>query len=51
MSGKKLIPELVKKARREELGEVAKHGVYKKVPLEECWKKKHGTRPNRNPLG
>merc|ERR1711888_573137 len=38
LSGKPLIPELVKKARLEELGEIAKHKVYEKVPLDECWK-------------
>ena len=38
LSGKPLIPELVEKARLEELGEIAKHGVYEKVPLDECWK-------------
>ena len=37
-SGKPLIPELVDKARLEELGEIAKHGVYENVPLDECWK-------------
>ena len=38
LSGKPLIPELVKKARLEELGELAKHKVYEEVPLDECWK-------------
>merc|ERR1711888_502578 len=38
LSGKPLIPELVEKARLEELGEIAKHDVYEKVPLDECWK-------------
>ena len=30
LSGKPLIPELVNKARLEEMGEIAKHGVYEK---------------------
>ena len=38
LSGKPLITELVNKARLEEMGEIAKHGVYEKVPLSECWK-------------
>ena len=38
LSGRKLIPELVKKARLEELGEIAKHRVYEKVAIEGCWK-------------
>ena len=38
LSGKPLIPELVEKARLEELGEIAKHGVYEKVPIDDCWK-------------
>ena len=38
LSGKSPNPELVEKARLEELGEIAKHGVYEKVPLDECWK-------------
>ena len=38
LSGKPLIPELVNKARLEEMGEIAKHGVYEKVPVSECWK-------------
>ena len=38
LSGKSLIPEMVQKARLEELGEIAKHGVYERVPLDECWK-------------
>ena len=36
LSGKPLIPALVEKARLEELGEIAKHGVYEKVKVEEC---------------
>ena len=37
MSGKELPEEGVRKARQEELGELKKHGVYRKVPLKECW--------------
>ena len=33
MSGKRLEPELVRKARMEEMEEFRKHGVYVKVPL------------------
>ena len=36
VSGEKLDPELVRKARAEEMKEFAKHKVYRKVPLEEC---------------
>ncbi len=38
LSGKKLDAELVKIARKEELEEVKKHGVYEQVPIDECWK-------------
>jgi len=38
LSGKLLDPVLVKKAREEEMEEFRKHGVYMKVPIEECWK-------------
>jgi hypothetical protein len=37
VSGKTLCPKLVKKAREEEMKEFTKHGVYMKVPLEECY--------------
>ena len=37
MSGKELDPTAGEKTRLEELGELAKHGVYKKVPISECW--------------
>ena len=37
ISGKPLDKKLVIKARMEEMGELAKHTVYEKVPLEECW--------------
>ena len=37
LSGKELKPELVKKARAEELREINKYNVYVKVPIEECW--------------
>jgi hypothetical protein len=39
LSGKELVPSLVMKARTEEIGELAKHGVYQKVPITECWNK------------
>ena len=39
LSGATLDAEMVKKARREEMAEVYKHGVYKKVPMEECYEK------------
>ena len=29
---------MVKQARRDEMGEVYKHGVYTKVPIEESWR-------------
>ena len=37
LSGKRLKPELVKKARAEEMAEFRKHGVYVKVPVKMCW--------------
>ena len=37
MSGKRLDPGLVRKAREEEMIEFNKHGVYIKVPVKECW--------------
>ena len=37
LSGKALEPNRVRKARQEDMGELAKHGVYEKVTLEECW--------------
>ena len=39
LSGKPLRAELVRKARMDEMGEVAKHGVYRLVPIAECWEK------------
>ncbi len=30
--------ELIKKAREAEMETFQQHGVYEKVPLEECWK-------------
>ena len=36
-SGKQLEPKGVTKARIEEMVEVAKHKLYDKVPLQECW--------------
>ena len=38
MSGKPLCPGKVRKARSEELGELAKHQVYDIVPETECWR-------------
>ena len=38
VSGKPLDPELVKKARQEEIGFFRRKGVHKKVPIEEAWK-------------
>ena len=37
LSGKALRSDLVHKARLEEMSEIAKHGVYVKVPISECW--------------
>ena len=37
MTGEKLEWEGVFKARNEEIQEVHKHGVYRKVPIKECW--------------
>ena len=37
LSGKPLDTEMVLKAREDEMGEFAKHGVYEKVPVSECW--------------
>ena len=37
LSGKPLSPELVLKARTEEMGEILKHNVYEKVPISQCW--------------
>ena len=36
MSGKKLKAEKVRQAREEEMIEVRKHNVYKKVPIKQC---------------
>ena len=38
MSGQRLDPAKVRAARQEEMREFMKHGVYVKVPIEECWK-------------
>ena len=37
LSGKKLDPKLVRKAREEEMIEFRKHGVYEKVSEDQCW--------------
>ena len=37
LSGKRLNPKLVKEARKEEMVEFRKHGVYVKVPIQRCW--------------
>ena len=37
LSGKPLNPERVKKARREEMEEFRKHGVYNKIPVGRAW--------------
>ena len=39
LSGKPLDARMVRAARLEELGELAKHHVYDKVPTSECWNK------------
>ena len=39
ISGEWIDPGMVRKARREEMLEFAKHGVYVKVPVEECLSK------------
>ena len=36
ISGQRLDPQLVRQARREELAEIRKHKVYKKVPWAQC---------------
>ena len=46
LSGEELEPELVEAARCEEMEEYRKHGVYKKVPLEECWEE-----TGKDPIG
>ena len=45
ISGKELNPELVKKARREEMEEVYKHEIYVKVPISQCLE-----RTGKNPV-
>ncbi len=47
INGKKLDPELVGLARKEEIEEYRKHGVYEKVPIEECWEQA-GKKPIRD---
>ena len=37
LSGRELKPQMVRNARREEMGEVYKHNVYTKVPISESW--------------
>ena len=38
ISGEPMIKELVEAARKIEMETFRKHGVYEKVPIEECWK-------------
>ena len=38
LSGKALDPIRVRAARQEEMGEIAKHAVYTKVPISEAWR-------------
>ncbi len=38
ISGEVMIKELVDAARQVEMETFKKHGVYEKVPIEECWK-------------
>ncbi len=38
ISGELMIKELVEAARNVEMETSKKHGVYEKVPIEECWK-------------
>ena len=37
LSGERLDPDGVMQARKEEMSEVRKHGVYVKVPISRCW--------------
>ena len=46
VSGVPLKPQLVKRAREEEMREFSKHGVYVKVPVKECLE-----RTGRKPIG
>ena len=46
ITGKELNPEKVVLARAEEMKEFAKHNVYTKVPLAQCW-----ARTNKRPIG
>ena len=46
LSGKRLDPKLVKEARKEEMAEFRKHGVYAKVPIQQCWKE-----TGKDPIG
>ena len=50
LTGVPLKQELVRKARREEINEFAKHRVYAQVPDEECWKA-NGKRANWDKMG
>ena len=50
MSGEKLDPQGVRKAREEEMKEVYKHDLYKKVKIEEC-RKGDGKRSDRHEMG
>ena len=38
ISGELMIKGLVEAARKVEMETFRKHGVYEKVPIEECWK-------------
>ena len=46
LNGERLDPELVRKARAEEMREFANYGVYRKVPLSECY-----DRTGKEPIG
>ena len=46
MSRKALEPQKVRKAMQEEMGELAKHGVYEKMPVKESW-----TNTGKAPIG
>jgi hypothetical protein len=46
LSGEALDPEMVREARKEEMLEFVKHGVYIKVPIQECMR-----RTGKKPIG
>ena len=46
VTGEPLDPELVRQAREEELAHFREHGVYRKVPLGQCW-----AETNKPPIG